>query len=54
LKIACLEEVAYRAGFIDQGALALIADRLPQGEYRSYLRLVCDEAAPSPYPESQL
>jgi len=51
LKIACLEEVALRAGFITESQLAAIIDRLPKGEYRDYLRMVCDErpnAGPKP------
>lgn len=51
LKIACLEEVALRAGFIDECQLAKTVDRLPKGEYRDYLRMVCDEgpsAGPQP------
>ncbi len=52
LKIACLEEVAYRAGFIDRTALARITDALPKGEYREYLKVVCDETNPSNIPES--
>src|SRR6202048_3728574 len=51
LKVACLEEVALRMGFIQQSDLAVITDRLPKGEYRDYLRMVCDEgrsAAPEP------
>jgi len=43
LKIACLEEVAFRMGFIDERALSAIIDRLPKGEYRDYLRLVLEE-----------
>jgi glucose-1-phosphate thymidylyltransferase len=43
LKIACLEEVAFRVGFIDERALTAIVDRLPKGEYREYLRMVCEE-----------
>jgi glucose-1-phosphate thymidylyltransferase len=43
LKIACLEEVALRMGFITQSELAAIIDRLPKNEYRDYLRMVCDE-----------
>ena len=43
LKIACLEEVAFRMGFIDAAQLARIIDGLPKGEYREYLRLVADE-----------
>jgi glucose-1-phosphate thymidylyltransferase len=50
LKIACLEEVALRAGFITPSQLATTIDRLPKGEYRDYLRLVCDEG-PSAGPE---
>ncbi|PYK42119.1 MAG: glucose-1-phosphate thymidylyltransferase [Verrucomicrobia bacterium] len=51
LKIACLEEVALRTGFINQSQLSRIIDRLPKGEYRNYLKMVCDEgpgAAPEP------
>jgi len=51
LKIACLEEVALRMDFITQSQLAATIDRLPKGEYRDYLRMVCDEgpsAAPEP------
>jgi glucose-1-phosphate thymidylyltransferase len=43
LKIACLEEVALRTGFINQSQLSKIIDRLPKGEYRDYLQMVCDE-----------
>jgi glucose-1-phosphate thymidylyltransferase len=51
LKVACLEEVALRMGFISRSDLVAIIDRLPKGEYRDYLRMVCDEgptAAPEP------
>jgi glucose-1-phosphate thymidylyltransferase len=50
LKIACLEEVALRMGFINQSQLSAIIDRLPKGEYRDYLQMVCDEG-PSSGPE---
>src|SRR6267378_1303851 len=50
LKIACLEEVALRVGFITESQLAATIDRLPKGEYRDYLRMVCEEG-PSPGPE---
>jgi glucose-1-phosphate thymidylyltransferase len=43
LKVACLEEVALRMGFIDQKQLRTMIDRLPVAEYREYLTLVCDE-----------
>src|ERR1700737_946477 len=51
LKVACLEEVALRMGFIDEKHLAKIIDRLPKGDYRDYLQMVCDEgctAGPEP------
>src|SRR2546428_11222563 len=51
LKIACLEEVAFRMGFVSQANLSAIIDRLPKGEYPGYLRTVCDEgpsAGPQP------
>jgi len=51
LKIACLEEIALRMGFISQSDLEKIIDGLPKNEYRDYLRTVCDEgpvAAPEP------
>lgn len=43
LKIACLEEVAFRMGFINESNLQRIVDGLPKGEYRDYLRVVCSE-----------
>ena len=51
LKIACLEEVAFRMGFINEVELERIVDGLPKGEYREYLRLVCTEGAPEHSPE---
>src|SRR5438105_2782300 len=51
LKVACLEEVALRMKFISPADLAKIIDRLPNGDYRDYLRMVCDEeptAGPAP------
>jgi dTDP-glucose pyrophosphorylase len=43
LKIACLEEVAFRMNFIDETQLGRIVEQLPKGEYREYLRMVCAE-----------
>src|SRR5207249_6756487 len=51
LKVACLEEVALRMKFITQSNLAKISEQLPNGDYRDYLRMVCDEeptAGPEP------
>jgi glucose-1-phosphate thymidylyltransferase len=38
LKIGCLEEIAYRLGYIDAAALTAIADGLKGSEYARYLR----------------
>ncbi|MEY2526223.1 MAG: glucose-phosphate thymidylyltransferase [Verrucomicrobiota bacterium] len=43
LKVACLEEVAFRMSFINQTQLAALIDGAPNGEYREYLRIVSDE-----------
>ena len=43
LKVACLEEVALRMGFIDQRQIEDLISGLHKGEYRSYLELVCAE-----------
>lgn len=51
LKIACLEEVAFRMGFIDQTELERIVEGLPKGEYREYLRLVSVEGPTAYHPE---
>ena len=40
MKIACLEEIALRMGFIDARKLMALIDRLPKGEYREYLQRV--------------
>ena len=45
LKVACLEEVALRAGFIDRAQMSRLIDRRPEGEYREYLRIVAEEAS---------
>jgi glucose-1-phosphate thymidylyltransferase len=47
LKVACLEEVALRAGFIDRIQMGRLIDQRPKGEYRDYLRLVAEEESPS-------
>ncbi|MBN2452612.1 MAG: glucose-1-phosphate thymidylyltransferase RfbA [Lentisphaeria bacterium] len=44
-KIACLEEVAYRRGFIGLDALRRLAERTPQSEYGAYLRRIAAEEA---------
>src|ERR1041385_3229452 len=43
LKVACLEEVALRAGFIDRAQMNQLIDHRPKGEYRDYLCLVAEE-----------
>lgn len=43
LKVACLEEIALRSGFIDQAQMSQLIDWVPKGEYQDYLRLVAEE-----------
>lgn len=44
LYIACIEEIAYRNGFIDRAHLLNLADRLKKTEYGQYLYKVATEA----------
>jgi glucose-1-phosphate thymidylyltransferase len=54
LKIACLEEVAFRMSFIDEKELERIVDALPKGEYCEYLRMVCNEGPAAHHPEPMM
>jgi glucose-1-phosphate thymidylyltransferase len=40
LKIACLEEIAYRTGLIDKSHLRSVIDETPKSSYREYLERV--------------
>ena len=57
MKIACLEEIAYREGFIDRDHLCRLAWQLRKSGYGRYLMRLCeDEAAAeeaSPMPERE-
>lgn len=49
LKVACLEEAAYRMGFIDRAQLDRLIEELPDNDYRDYLKMVSAERwAPTP------
>jgi len=43
LKIACLEEIAYRQGYIDAAALQALAERIGKSSYGDYLKRVIEE-----------
>jgi len=43
LKIACLEEIAFRKGFIDADGLQKVIDDTPKSTYRQYLEYVLKE-----------
>ncbi len=44
LKISCIEEIAFRRGFIDNRQMEKLIDQSPKGtEYRSYLQRIYDE-----------
>jgi glucose-1-phosphate thymidylyltransferase len=40
LKIACLEAVAYRKGFIDRDQMRQVIEETPKSSYRDYLEMV--------------
>lgn len=43
LKIACIEEVAYRMGFIDYNQIRALADEYSNNPYGDYIRMVAEE-----------
>jgi glucose-1-phosphate thymidylyltransferase len=43
LKIACIEEIAYRKGYIDRGQLASLAQDMLKNEYGQYLMEIISE-----------
>jgi glucose-1-phosphate thymidylyltransferase len=43
LKVACLEEIAYRKGFIDRNQLIDVIEDMPHSTYREYLQLVSED-----------
>ena len=44
LKIACLEEIAYRMGYIDDKKMKEAIDELSDGNYKTYLKKIYREA----------
>lgn len=40
LKISCIEEIAFRMGFINSSELQLIIDSLPKSEYKNYIKSI--------------
>jgi glucose-1-phosphate thymidylyltransferase len=43
LKVGCIEEIAYRMGFIDRSRLLELADRMAKSDYGPYLREISEE-----------
>jgi glucose-1-phosphate thymidylyltransferase len=43
LKVACLEEIAYRQGYIDAAQLQKLAARMAKSTYGEYLKRIIDE-----------
>ena len=43
LKIGCIEEVAFRMGYIDKNQFEGIIEKLPMNEYKKYLEVILNE-----------
>jgi len=43
LKIACLEEIAFRKGFVDRAKMQEVIDNTPRSSYRDYLERIFRE-----------
>lgn len=43
LKIGCIEEVAFRMGYIDKNQFEVVIERLPVNDYRNYLEMISKE-----------
>ena len=43
LKIGCIEEVAYRMGYIEQDQLKKIINQSPENDYQKYLKVIFNE-----------
>ncbi|MGI9505633.1 MAG: sugar phosphate nucleotidyltransferase, partial [Geminicoccaceae bacterium] len=50
-QISCLEEIAYRLGYIDCAALKALAEPLLKSDYGRYLLQVLDEQGPRDWAE---
>ena len=47
LQVACVEEVAYRLGYIDEKQLAKLAQPLLKSDYGQYLKRIIDQKKPN-------
>ncbi len=43
LKIGCIEEVAFRMGYIDKNQFERVIDQSPENEYKKYLKIILKE-----------
>ena len=43
LKIGCIEEVAYRMGYIEKDQLKKIINQSPENDYKKYLKIILNE-----------
>ncbi len=43
LKIGCIEEIAYRMGFLDEAAFKALLETLPRSPYREYLEQIAKD-----------
>ena len=53
IKISCLEEIAYRKGWIDEEVLLRSAKRMPNSPYSQYLESIIDNQTMFPWEKSK-
>jgi glucose-1-phosphate thymidylyltransferase len=47
LKMACIEEIAYKLGYIDKGKLLKAAESHKKNSYGDYLKMVAEQGVPN-------
>lgn len=50
VKISCIEEIAFRMGYINRAALIFLSERYKNNEYGEYLRSIAEEVVIEPVP----
>ncbi len=54
LKFGCLEEIAWRMGYIDRAGLEQVVSGMPTSPYREYLEAIMREESSQPLPQAEI